>query len=927
MKLLLVPLLFLAAIPCFSQKASIRGTVTDTSSKENLFNATISVLRSKDSILTRFTRSNAQGKFQINTLPAGNYILLVSYPKYADFVEQVTLTDTSVLLFEKLALTLKAKLLEEVVVKQKIAAIKIKGDTTEFTADSFHVEANASVEQLLKKLPGIQVDKNGKITAQGETVQKVLVDGEEFFGDDPTLVTQNLRADMVDKVQLFDKKSDQSVFTGVDDGQKEKTINLKLKDSKKNGYFGKVNAGIGTEGYYDNQAMINFFKRKQKFSAYGILSNTGKTGLNWQDRDKYGQSFASGADYDEATGNYFISGGNDDLDNWDGRYNGKGYPSVASGGLHYNNKWNEDKQTINANYKILDLDVTGTSAVNSQYILPDTFYFNNQAEKFSNQILRNRGNATYEIQIDSSSSIKIGVDAGADHKVTNSNFISEALAEDNSKVNQSARNINTIGDLTTINSNLLWRKKLRKKGRTVSINFRENYQANNSDGYLYSKNDYYYGGILSTEQITDQYKNNKSENIVLDSRITYSEPLSTFSSLIVNYGIALNNSFSEKSSYNKSNNGKYTELDSIYSNDYHFNIFTHRTGLTYNLIKKKIRFNAGTNIGFTSFDQKDVNADTTSTRDFINWYPQASFTYSFTSQKRLSFRYNGNTTQPTIQQIQPIVTNDDPLNVAVGNPGLKPSFTNAFSVNFNDYKVLSERNIYMGLNYRFTQNAITNRDHIDTSGKRTYQSVNVDGNKNFNGYMGYGFKWKKPNIEMYFSGNFNFGNYVNIINNVLNTTESGNYSLFIDVAKRKDKKYDIGLRGGATYTNSTSSVQNNITTQYWTFVVRPDFDIYFPLKFQLHADCEMNFRQKTSTFDKNTNVALLNAWVGKKMLKGDVLLVKVSGNDILNQNLGFSRTVNSNYVSQNTYTTIQRFFMLSLVWNFTKQGSVAPPQQ
>jgi hypothetical protein len=151
--------------------------------------------------------------------------------------------------------------------------------------------------------------------------------------------------------------------------------------------------------------------------------------------------------------------------------------------------------------------------------------------------------------------------------------------------------------------------------------------------------------------------------------------------------------------------------------------------------------------------------------------------------------------------------------------------------------------------------------------------------------------------------------------------------LSVDISKKKDKKYDIGIRSGATYTTSNSSIQNNITTKYWTFVIRPDVDFYLPLKFQLHADCEFNIRQKTSTFDNNTNAILLNAWVGKKLLKGDALLLKVSGNDILNQNIGFSRTVNSNFVSQNTYTTIQRYFLFSLVWNFTKQGSVAPPQQ
>ena len=237
---------------------------------------------------------------------------------------------------------LKSKLLETVVVSGNKGAVRIKGDTTEFNADSFRTQAGANVEDLLKKLPGIQVDKNGKITAQGEAVKKVLVDGEEFFGDDPTLVTQNLRADMVDKVQVYDKKSDQATFTGIDDGQREKTINLKLKNDKKMGYFGRLTGGIGTDGYYDEQLMANYFKKKEKMAAYGIISNTGKTGLNWNERDSYGQSILGQLDVDPNTG-FFTNdgpGGNrDELDTWSGQYEGQGYPSVKTGGLHYNNKW------------------------------------------------------------------------------------------------------------------------------------------------------------------------------------------------------------------------------------------------------------------------------------------------------------------------------------------------------------------------------------------------------------------------------------------------------------------------------------------------------------------------------------------------------------------------------------------------------------
>jgi len=427
--------------------------------------------------------------------------------------------------------------------------------------------------------------------------------------------------------------------------------------------------------------------------------------------------------------------------------------------------------------------------------------------------------------------------------------------------------------------------------------------------------------------VTDQYKKYETKKLAFDSKITYSEPLSTVSSIIANYGVTVNNSESNRKSFNKSASGKYTDIDSLFSNDYRFNVFTHKAGFAYNLVQKKIRFNAGSNIGITSFRQEDLLKDTTSKRNFVNWFPQASFTYSFSQQKRLSLRYNGNTSQPSIQQIQPIRSNDDPLNVVIGNPSLKPQFTNNIGLNFYQYKVLTETDIYANINYSFVENALGNRSYVDSTGKRTSQTVNLDGNKNISGWLGYGFKWKKPDIRIGLNGNIRMSRYAGIVNDILNVTKSGNYTLQLYLNKSKDKKYELRLEGNATYTNSRSSVQNNIKTNYWTYNIQPSFDIFLPKKFQLHSELDANFRQKTSAFDFNTNVVLWNAWFGKKFLKGDVLLVKASANDLLNQNVGFSRQVNSNFISQNTYSTIQRFFMLSVVWNFTKAGTPAPPQQ
>jgi Outer membrane protein beta-barrel family/Carboxypeptidase regulatory-like domain len=901
--------------------ARILGTISDTTENKSLPNSSILLLRKSDSLLIRHTRADKAGHFTLKGIPPGHYLLMSTYPSYADYVDELEVTDSTTLQLPPIGMVLKSKLLEAVVVSSNKGAIHIKGDTTEFNADSFHTQAGATVEELLKKLPGIQVDKNGQITAEGQTVKKVLVDGEEFFGDDPTLVTQNLRADMIDKVQVYDKKSDQADFTGIDDGQKSKTINLKLKDGKKNGYFGRLTAGTGTDGYYDAQVMANYFKNKMKLAAYGIASNTGKTGLNWGERDNYGQSIAGSIDVDEATGDMSLNIVQDDLDSWSGQFQGQGFPTVKTGGLHYNNKWDDDHQIANGNYKYMDLGIIGTSNTNSQYILPDTFYYNNQRQTFNNQIIRHSFNGSFETKFDSSASLKFMADGGTDHKITNNAYHSEALASDSSLVNENDRTITTVGDVQTLNSNLLWRKKLAKKGRTLSFNVRENFTNNSSSGYLKSNTQLFSGGVPSSDSLIDQFKTFHTQNTLLDSKLTYTEPLSKVSFLIANAGAAVDNSHSDRNSFNKSANGKYATLDSLYSNDYQFNVLTEKGGLAYSFVKKKVRFNAGSDVGFTSFNQRDLVADTSVRRHFVNWYPGASLGYSFTNQSRLNISYSGYTTQPTVAQIQPILTNEDPLNITIGNPGLRPQFDNRFNASFNDYKVFTERGIWMNLGYTSTLNAISNSVNVDTSGKRVSQYINVNGNYSL--YLNMDYNRKLKGLDMNIGGftNITQNKNVSVVDNLPNATRSGTYTGGLSFNKSKEKKYELYIRPSASYTTSQSTINTGITTHYWTYQMSGQADVFLPWHVQVHADADITLRQKTPVFTTNNNVVLLNAWIGKKLLKKDALLLKAAANDLLNQNIGLSRTVNSNFITQNTYSTIKRYFLFSVVWNFAKTGS------
>ena len=309
------------------------------------------------------------------------------------------------------------------------------------------------------------------------------------------------------------------------------------------------------------------------------------------------------------------------------------------------------------------------------------------------------------------------------------------------------------------------------------------------------------------------------------------------------------------------------------------------------------------------------------TRHFINWYPTASLSYAFSAMRRISLQYNGVTTQPSVTQIQPIFTNEDPLNIYIGNPALKPQFGNRFSLFYQDYKVLTDRGIWANIWSSFTSNDISTSNNVDTTGRTIHQYVNVSGTWSVNEYLSYSFKWKKPDLRFNLHSSANQNSNSSVVNGLTNDTRSGTWSLGSGIYKSKEKKYVLGVDFNASYTTSNSSINTGVVTQYWTYEIQPNADLFLPLRFQLHADADINLRQKTTIFPNNNNVVLINAWAGKKLLAHDALLIKIAVNDLLNQNIGFNRTVNSNFISQNTYSTIKRFAMLSVVWNFAKAGS------
>ena len=332
----------------------------------------------------------------------------------------------------------------------------------------------------------------------------------------------------------------------------------------------------------------------------------------------------------------------------------------------------------------------------------------------------------------------------------------------------------------------------------------------------------------------------------------------------------------------------------------------------------------GSDIGYSAFHQTNKFTDSSVTRKFVNWYPQANMSYQFTQQRRLYLYYNGATDQPDINQIQPVLTNNDPLNITIGNPSLKPAFQNNLRVGFFDYKVLKDRGINLGFNTAFAENSISSRSYVDSFGRTINQYINLNGDRSFGVNIDYSFKLKKLDMNINASTDINSNRYVNIVNNLFNVTQSNDYTFRMGFYKDKEKKYSLSLNPSATYTTSKSSIQQTNKHITGRLMLIQSVQIYFLKKFQINTDCDFNLKQKTSVFDNNTNVVFWNAWIGRTFIKKDALLIKITGHDLLNQNTGFNRTVSSNFISQNTYTTIKRYFLLSVVWNFNKAGTKAP---
>lgn len=895
-----------------AQATKISGTVVESSDGKAVKNAVVALLSTTDTTFIEFSRTTADGDFSLKDVEAGNYIFMVMHPVFADYVEEISINGQN-LKMPPIKMIAKSKLLEEVIIKSG-APMRIKGDTTFYTADSFNVSANANVEELLKKLPGIQVDKDGKITAMGENVSKVLVDGEEFFGDDPGMAVKNLRADAVKEVQVFDKKSDQAEFTGIDDGNTQKTINLKLKDNKKRGYFGKIDLAGGLNkrinDRYNNNLMFSTFKGKRKLSAYFLNGNTGQDGLSWEDNEKYGEAMDF-SDFD-GSGVYFVNYTSNAEETYINPQNG--FLTNINSGIQYSNKWGQSK--LNISPKFNSQDYYNTQDYFKQTTVGDSSLF--ETAKSASNIDRHniKTSATADIQFDSSNSVKISLKGNFYHSESDE-FRNSITQGDNSTVkNTSFRKNDINSDKQSLMANILFKHKFKKARRTFTL--AADIKSLNSEAinYLESNNEIYFDGLPAYLISQDQRTNTKSNTLTLSATAVYTEPLNKNFSLEISHEVLVNNGNNNQITYTYSPvTGKYDDLLDSLTNDFKQDVITNKPSIKINYSTKKLKYNFGTGFGITDFKLTDKTISKDYVRNFTNFYPSATLVYSYKSNASLRINYNGNTTQPSINQLQPLKNNNDYFYQYLGNPDLKTTFSNNLRISHNNYNFLKDRYLYQSLNIRLTNNSITNNRIIDLdSGKTTIQPINTNGNLSVSFYAGGGFKVKKYNVRVGFNPFISYNRYAEFINSIKSFSNTVNTGINVYLNKSADKKYDLSLSNNFSY-NRNKLTQQTTILNYTTNTLSFEGTVYYKKVWSINTEYDFYARGKTQQFDKGLNSNLWNAKLQRTFAK-DEFTAYVKVRDILKDDKGIDRSIYGNTLTEIRNDRLQRYWLVGFIWNF-----------
>ena len=908
-KLLVIFLLCICGGFGYAQKISIGGKVTDTLSAP-LSSATVMLLNASDSSLVNFTVTHSDGSFKLRNVSKGNYQVQVTFVGFSSYRKQVIATDSDVNL-ATIAMTPQTKELDEIVIEGQRAPVTVKRDTIEFNAASFKTKANANVEDLLKKLPGVEVENDGTVKAQGENVQRVTVDGREFFGRDPKVATRNLPADAVDKVQVFDKKSDQTLFTGIDDGQREKTINLELKEEKRNGAFGSLMAGAGTTDRFQSKASINKFTKKKQLSFLGMANNINDQGfsigdyMNFSGSAQQMMSGGGGAMRIELSDNN-LNGVPLNIGNQDG------ITSNYAGGVNFNKDFS-NKTKAGGSYFASHLDQDVSTTIDRINYLPGGNYTFNQANKQRNVSDNHRLNFSVDHQIDSANSLKLTANVGRSDARQNTLSESFTYDEANQLQNESTRSTITESTGMSANSDLLYRHKFPRKGRSFSTNLTLGLNQSESDGDIGSINQFY-GGSQETQNIA-QENLQETESLTFGIASSFTEPLGGRKYLEVNYNYRVSNNDVNREVWNVM--GGTRLFDSQLSNKYNSAYVYNRPGLNLRMIRQKFNIMVGASWQNTSLNGNLIYQNVTIDKTFENILPVVRFNYDFSTFKHLRLDYETSVQEPTIQELQPVINNNDPLNLTVGNPDLKPGYVHRARTSFTFFDPASFVNLFSFINVNYTTDAISTSQSVDSKLVRTTQPVNVPENYSVDANIHFGFPFKKLNSRFGIRTNALVGQQITLLNNEENPIQqrtiggrvSYTYTLkdffIFDISTSIEQQQSLYEFSDADqlFLNKNHQAETNLT---------------IAKKYQINASFQyLDYSSETTGFSQT--IPMLDIFLSRFVLKNNSGELKLGVVNLLDRNLNITQTANTNYLEQRTANNLGRYFMLSFTYALNKQ--------
>ncbi len=894
-----------------AQKITIKGILRDTANRP-LEGATVMLLDGKDTSLVSFSRSQSTGAFEFKNVTNAAYFVKATYMGLHPMHKTIAPQSTDLLDLGEIQLAPVPKDLKEVIVKGERDPVTIKQDTIEYNAGSFKVQPNAAVEDLLKRLPGVEVDRDGTVRAQGQQVQRVTVDGKEFFGRDPKMATKNLPADVVDKVQVFDRKSDQAQFTGIDDGQREKTLNLTLKEEKKKGIFGNVTAGVGDASRYTLKANFNRFSKTRQLSFLGMANNINQQGFSIDDYMNF-----TGASQRMMGGGGVRLQFNSEEDaaiplNFGGRNNG--FVTSGGAGLNYNDQLNK-KTELQSNYFYNQLDQLIERETNRETFLPMGNFKTNQntAQKTTNAT--HRGNLTLDHKIDSLNSLKWTNNFNYSQNSSNTGSSTRSTNGSGILENEGTRQSNAQGDTWRLNSELLWRHKFGKKGRTLSTNFILGLEQSNRDGSLRAVNTFYNptgqrNRVDTLRQTNTQTNDRQSYGLTA----SYTEPLGKRKYLEVNYALNFTQNDVDRQVFDVNGEGRAPRFNTQLSNQFRNDFMYQRGGVNFRMNDKKYNFSTGVSVQRSALDGDLILQNAHIERTFVNVLPNLRYQYNFAANRNMNLTYDTDVREPSIQQLSPIVDNSDPLNIVTGNPNLRPEYNHRLNLNFFNFNQLKFSNFFAFANLTYTTNKIANAQEVDANLVRTYRPVNVKDDYTVNANVSKGFRIKAIGTRVNFTTNLVLNRGITPVNDVDNLTRRLESRNRLRLEYRYKEMLDLSAGAAITYNKTSYSLNPNLNQSF----VNQNYDVEGNLKvtktFNLSSTLDYSIYNFAGS-DFNAKVPIWNASVSKFFLKGNRGELKFSVVDMLNRNVGINRIAQGNFVQDERIRSLGRYFMVSFTYS------------